>query len=729
MEGQPPSDGGLSAKYQKLALEYSKIRAQAQVLKKAVSDEQARNADLKDALKEREQTIRKIEQEVESLNFCNHQLTKRVSFLQEELERDRASKNKKKHGTSPLNQGVIDCELQNRIQENEKLHLQVSSAEVEHKRVVENLECQLEEAQRAVALRESALNEIIRKQEADVDRLTQDRARLELKLRNCEKDLKSALINEEACRNEVEFLQSSLGERLNDATQALAQATSFRDNAVKKLNALNVPVVSEQHTCQVRQLLMSLAEAVPETVQAISTLHTYMEQRVRLLHASSTQFGGLLLVFARHLHSNVSYLQPIEEAYQNYFDHTTKEGLYLLNGGQCVAEMSDSISKYVCYLNKLLPYTVITAGLCSTSEKSQEWRAQLKCTSQKIVAKFNQLDRYFRLLSVPRDDEGGSHSAGYTTVVNKIVGAVRSICTEFDGAKRQLSALLVVEHDMPTVSVESKTTDDCILNSLVAVVTCLRKITKALEQHSKVLLADSPYYQRGVRKMPDLAPLPTCHLSPVAPRLKQRGSAYISLCLTKEPPESIPYKTAVRNSCILKNNVNSQESLVQQLENCRSKVRKLEEEKVHWKLEWQLLQAKFQRETKEALHSGDGLHQENGSSEGAVIAAHLKSRIKDLIEQGQQADSRAVYFHAECKALEQRLHSTEQARNALQTELQELKAAFRKLKEESGVTTRNYEDQLSSMSEHLASMNEKLTQQKDEIDALRHSNKVGKKLK
>jgi hypothetical protein len=41
------------------------------------------------------------------------------------------------------------------------------------------------------------------------------------------------------------------------------------------------------------------------------------------------------------------------------------------------------------------------------------------------------------------------------------------------------------------------------------------------------------------------------------------------------------------------------------------------------------------------------------------------------------------------------------------------------LQDEYHTTTKNYEGQLSMMSEHLAGLNEKLTQQKDEIDELR----------
>jgi protein phosphatase 1 regulatory subunit 21 len=62
------------------------MRAQASVLKKAVVEEQTRNSELRDALKEREQSLRKVEQEMDSLTFRNQQLTKRVTVLQDELD-------------------------------------------------------------------------------------------------------------------------------------------------------------------------------------------------------------------------------------------------------------------------------------------------------------------------------------------------------------------------------------------------------------------------------------------------------------------------------------------------------------------------------------------------------------------------------------------------------------------------------------------------------------------
>ena len=77
----------LSTKYTKLAAEYSKVRAQLGVLKKAVLEEQAKNVGSSDNLKQKDQALRKSEAEMDSLTFRNQQLTRRVEILQDDLEK------------------------------------------------------------------------------------------------------------------------------------------------------------------------------------------------------------------------------------------------------------------------------------------------------------------------------------------------------------------------------------------------------------------------------------------------------------------------------------------------------------------------------------------------------------------------------------------------------------------------------------------------------------------
>ncbi|KAJ3649148.1 hypothetical protein Zmor_020905 [Zophobas morio] len=117
-----PAD--LDGKYQKLAAEYSKVRSQATVLKKALLDEQAKNNELKDTVKKHEQKVRKHDQEMESLTFRNEQLTKRISVLQQELQvNSHAKKSKNKNAESIIQSdtSVLNEEFHKKILENAEL--------------------------------------------------------------------------------------------------------------------------------------------------------------------------------------------------------------------------------------------------------------------------------------------------------------------------------------------------------------------------------------------------------------------------------------------------------------------------------------------------------------------------------------------------------------------------------------------------------------------------------
>ena len=78
--------GDLASKYTRLASEYSKVRAQLGVLKKAVIEEKNSKENVGELLKENETKTRKLEAEMDALNFRNAQLMRRVEFLQQESE-------------------------------------------------------------------------------------------------------------------------------------------------------------------------------------------------------------------------------------------------------------------------------------------------------------------------------------------------------------------------------------------------------------------------------------------------------------------------------------------------------------------------------------------------------------------------------------------------------------------------------------------------------------------
>lgn len=194
MEG---ANGQLQTKYQKIATEYSKIRAQANVLKKAVIEEQARNADIRNQLKEREVEFRRAEQEIDSLTFRNQQLTKRITVLQDELDK---AQNKPKRGKGsrasennsqipapllppPPPNNILDEEFQKKIVENAQLLSQISDKDSEIESLydrIQQLECKIDYCEKSKVESECQY-------QGAVDKLERERNDLQRKLNDRQK--------------------------------------------------------------------------------------------------------------------------------------------------------------------------------------------------------------------------------------------------------------------------------------------------------------------------------------------------------------------------------------------------------------------------------------------------------------------------------------------------------------------------------------------------------------
>ncbi|XP_012533183.1 uncharacterized protein LOC105834895 [Monomorium pharaonis] len=186
-------NGQLQTKYQKIATEYSKIRAQANVLKKAVIEEQTRNVEIRNQLKEKEVEFRRAEQEIDSLTFRNQQLTKRITVLQEELDK---AQNKPKKGkgkalennsqitvTPPPLNNILDEEFQKKIVENAQLLSQISDKDNEIETLyerIQQLECKIDYCEKAKVESECQY-------QGTIDKLERERNDLQRKLNDRQK--------------------------------------------------------------------------------------------------------------------------------------------------------------------------------------------------------------------------------------------------------------------------------------------------------------------------------------------------------------------------------------------------------------------------------------------------------------------------------------------------------------------------------------------------------------
>lgn len=89
------------------------------------------------------------------------------------------------------------------------------------------------------------------------------------------------------------------------------------------------------------------------------------------------------------------------------------------------------------------------------------------------------------------------------------------------------------------------------------------------------------------------------------------------------------------------------------------------------------------------------------------LIKYYENEMRKLISRINDADSRSISYLSECKSLQSQISIVNQDYESAKLKISELETVVK-----------NYESQLSVMSEHLAALNEKIVQQKDTIDEL-----------
>ncbi|CAH1263624.1 PPP1R21 [Branchiostoma lanceolatum] len=817
------ASGDIQNKYQRLAQEYAKMKSQHSVLKKAVIDEQSKVAELTEATKLKDLSIRKFEQEIDSLTFRNQQLAKRVTVLQDEL--DSASVKKKNKFFAPLRSttdwsmkgpvepapvvadpSVFGEDLQKKIQENERLHMQyrfaaggnddqghlhssnfpcpppfqVHQETEEHRQVVASLQVRLEQLEKEAGQHQSVLDSIHQNHKALVDKLQQEKAMLEVKLQKQETDVRDSKRIADHCQQQLKRVHADLSYRLDDSTKVIQEKVIFNDTKYQELNVLNVPTHDRKHQVKAKELIGQALGYIADLVSGMSNYLTYAEQRSQIFPMDSTTGEPLSPINRRlcqYLHENAAHLRPIEQSFRSFHEGLKEDALTTLETATGIQDFSEKFHSYVAYMEKLLPYQLrsleeeCAVSTCSATLEARNM--ELHASLPKLTATLSKLDNYLSLIAAASKSSREHPRTNQAAFFTQMAGGLNQLHEVLKEISKHYNTKVSLEHQLPTATQKLKTTDECVVSSLVALVSCTGKFAPFFSSNLEFFVSRAGYRTRGVSLCRDTeGPVS----SPVVTDLRDRATSYISR-LKRPCPESVPYKTAVLNRRTLLSSTESREGLAQQLTTAQEKIRGLEQEKEHWMLEAQLLQVRLEKETKRVsqlevdlrqlqagqvltpappvevtLTAAPGDRKSVGSEvetsmlgklESSVadelvflcqssesetreqlIKAHFTGRVTELTSQLQLADSKAVNFNSECRALQQRLGLAEKAKEKFQEELQTAQQKIAQLQDELTTTTSNYESQLSMMSEHLCSMNDKLTQQRDEIDALKLSNKV-----
>ncbi|XP_074720046.1 protein phosphatase 1 regulatory subunit 21 isoform X2 [Strix uralensis] len=754
------------------------LRAQNQVLKKGVVDEQANSASLKEQLKMKDQSLRKLQQEMDSLTFRNQQLAKRVELLQDELALSEAKgkKNKKSaESSSQLSQeqkSVFNEDLQKKIEENERLHILFFEADEQHKRLEAELRTRLEVLETDAAQHQAVVDSLTRKYTDTVEKLQNDKAKLEIKSQTLEREAKDCRLRTEECQQQLKNLQAALGSRLEESLCIINEKVPFNDTRSNRYNALNVPLHNRRYQLKLRDLAGQALAFVQELVTALLNFHTYTEQKVQIfpIDSATDAISPLNQKFSQYLHENASYVRPLEEGMLHLFESITEDTVTVLETAAKLKAFSEHLASYLSFLRKILPYQLKSleeeceSSLCTAALRARNM--ELHRDMKRFTAVFEKLHTYVSLLALPSTKPEGLLRTNYGLVFTNIAATLHGFHDTLKDISKHYSQKATLEQDVPTATQKLITTNDCILSSVVALTNGVGKIASFFSNNLDHFTTSLSYGPKGGTEF--ISPLSAeCML-----QYKKKAVAYMK-SLKKPCADSVPYEEALANRRVLLSSTESREGLAQQVQQSLEKIAKLEQEKEHWMLEAQLAKIKLEKENQKLKNSLSGHLTETIQERSALpnvaeqkketteksprepikstsligmltittdnektpdvesredlIKNHYMARIAELTSHLQLADSKSVHFHAECRALAKRLSLAEKSKESLTEELKLASQNTSRLQDELMTTKRSYEDQLSMMSDHLCSMNETLTKQREEIDTLKMTSKGNSK--
>ena len=665
-------------KYEKLVQDYVKLRSKLVILKKAY-------VELSDSSSQKDKSLRKYEQELEGLNFRNQQLTGRVENLQKELDRlgfsvlsqpvaSQIHNHTQQTANTALSAAteahtqleVLTEELGHKINENASLHRRVHELEID-------FELNITSANKSLQTLEAANQELIKKFETAertskslIEKLQNDKIKLELNLAQREEQLKAVKhADSDAAHSSItnprKPEQTIESPKLKAKTPHLNMIQIQTDSLMKLYSYLderNSFLISED-----RNLFFSACEQLFS--QKLSPcIRTFLGNASN--PSGRLEFDAILQDFFK---SN-------ENLFKKYFTHYDEHFLTDLN-----LPTSDEIEllnkKLSIYLNKLCTVLFNNKDAVSSHELLEQLRKFEISTSTTrplpssvspnqqpdfkslLIQLFNYV--LFDVSVTPGFDESFMH-------------CLKAVYDLLEKILFVLNEKLSVEYSLEYPS-ELTMLDECIVSYLTQLKSSMEQLLQSFSTEFGVIeLADS----------------------------------LIKNINPKKPAESDDkdkqFKQANDQIQLLNEQILKDSDHVERLEFKLNQMQDLVDQ----------LQGK-EHEYKSLIAQLETNQMKNGAAdnlESLRIDFYMK-KIDSLNQQIQTLDSKAIFYYEEMKAMLERLKLHTETNNMLEAELNEVKDQLER-------TRSSYEIQMSTMSEHLIEITDRMNRQEEENERLKY---------
>ncbi|CAK8695026.1 unnamed protein product [Clavelina lepadiformis] len=724
----------INVKYQRLAQEYAKLKAQNQVLKKAVVDAKETTGKLQIDLQNKEQVIRRSQQEIDSSDFRSQQMARRIELLQVELEQKSHAKKSKSASDRPNLDGfnAKDEDLQNKIQENEVLHKKVYEYDAKKKQLEESLNDRITAAKKEAQSYSNALQDLQEQHDKMLQQFKQEKANLEEKVLNMEASTKQSESEAQAKIQDLLSINFELKSKVEKLTQTVSGAVVFNDCENGDYNNIQIQAYNKRSQAQTEEIITQAKDLIKEFCNSLKSFHKHTKERC-LLYPVDSQFespSDCNIMLSQHLDQSEEVLQSIVSSFEDAFaDVSFPISMYSTIK---LDKFTESIQKYMSHLSKIQPHKLSSLkeecdlSLCAPLLQSKN--SEYLCNYERLLPAMSKLCTYLSYITSSRSDDSKENE---DFAYQKIVSAVNELHLMFKDLSKVFNGKMVLEYQLPTTSKSPKLrqTNEFLLASMLSLATLTARLSGFIHANMDFFIQNPPSSKNSAMNVVNIT---------------HRVSSYMDRVSLSSPPVSIPYLDALHRKNDVQ--VENREELFNRLQKNANQLQTLEQEKEHWILETQLLQMKLEKQKQQntnqdktverhrtlsvslapldssmlgSLDTPAAKVETTAQSTEDMIKQHMTNRLTESGLKTQTAEGKALHYENECQVLHKHFATMQKKKQSIHDALDKSTQRVSQLQDELSVTRRSYEEQLSLMSEHLAAMNDKLASQKDEIDTLK----------
>lgn len=711
-----------SSKYEKLIQDYVKLRSKLTILKKAY-------VELSESSGKKDQSIRKYEQEVEGLNFRNQQLTSRVEILQRELETAKSinlSSTSSQNNTTPVstsnlqtqtssnsnisNQNgssprfeVLSEELHHKISENALLHRQLNELEVEFRLKLAKNEQSLKqiESEKLLVEKKFELNE--QSSKALIEKLQNDKIKLELNIIQLENQLRST--HHELETKETEFKKEN--QELIIKNQNLLHMSNSSSSLSSLGTTASTPIK--------REILLeeTLTTFLKTQMDCLSKIYNCIDERKSSIQSSKQSVKCEQILSQQMTTAITNKFKNFDKISSDFFDsnHTLLQVILtdLMSIQNCSQEIETLNKKLKIYLNKL--------------------------DTSLFVSETNLSKYLIQLITITIFPGNSSHSTSNSSLFcTNFLKTFSSIIDILDKILFVLNEKLSTEYDQNYPS-NITTLDECIVSYVT-------QLKQSFNQTLDFIQTNTSIFFEITTKL--VASIKQKFLNE-----SENSEMNISGNANSEHSSFTNYSNLEKDLENLRTSLVKKDAEIKELsEKCAQLKEKSEKEyddkeRLRFKLEQMQAQfAEFKNRESDQLNQLEKFKQDRETLEKSIKEVEnrtnvnetnsslciqtsdfknlknltLNSYLKEIETLNQRInflDSKAFYYYDEMKSMLERLKIQIDANNMQENDLNEIKDQLER-------TRSSYEMQMSTMSDHLIEMTDRMTRQAEENENLKH---------